>query len=443
LNSLAIGKYQKRAINIVVVASVLLTAVLVGIADTRNDEAIQLTDYVSAFYLAGKIVNQNSATLLYPQPLDASLRGAPFDVLGHKYLPATNAGNFFLFMYPPVVALMFTPLAYLAERLSLVVWQLISVLYLFGAAAIFKRFAHSSAPLWLLAASAYTLLCVMHNLVIGQIVILLGVLPITFGWLLWQREKDFLCGLAFAIAVLKPQFLVPILVLPVALLVGAWIRKDLLLIRSGVKMLAGLILGILFIFLVQTILTGPACLSGWLRCLGLVNRVMNGGTVTPWANHLFLSIPGLLGTALTDPSWQRLVPFLQGGIMIAATAFLGLTDYRIWQSRFTADEKRQLSLVCLFSLLPLMAVYLRDYDYALVVPAMWVVFFAMDRRSKIFPCAFQAIVATMIALNLQMILFVVLKGAAYSLVPWFTALALSIIGLRLCGQVSFRLWKEG
>src|SRR5277367_5960268 len=88
MNSLSIGTYQKAAIKIWVIASVLLTIGLVAIADSRNDSAIQLTDYVSAFYLAGKIVNQDNPVSLYPQPSDVSLRGAPFDVLGHKYLPA-------------------------------------------------------------------------------------------------------------------------------------------------------------------------------------------------------------------------------------------------------------------------------------------------------------------------------------------------------------------
>jgi len=439
LNSLSIGKYQKTAINIVVIASVFLTVVLVAIADLRNDAAIQLTDYVSAFYLAGKIVNQDSANMLYPQALDASLRGAPFDVLGHKYLPATSPGNFFLFMYPPLVAIVFAPLAHVAERLSLIIWQLISVLLLVGAAFVFKKTVNPPAPFLLICASAYTLLCVMHNLVIGQIVILIGILPITVGWLLWQREKDFLAGLVLSLVALKPQFLIPILVLPIALLIGASIKKELLLIRASVKWLAGLLLGIFLIFLLQLVVTGPACLSGWLRCLRMVNNVMTGATVTPWANHLFLSIPGLLGTALTDPFWQGLMPFLQGGIMILATIFLGFTDYRIWQSRFSPEEKKQLSLVCLFSLLPLMGVYLRDYDYALLVPAIWVVFFAIDRRSKIFPTAFQAILWTMIVLNLQMVLFACLQGTAYSLLPWFTAGALSLIGLRLCAKVSFQL----
>jgi len=435
LNSQSIGKYQKVAIRLWVVASLLLTLGLVGIADSRSDSAIQLTDYVSAFYLAGKIVNQNDAVSLYPHPTDLTLRGAPFDVLGHKYLPATSSGNFFLFMYPPLVALMFAPLALLTDRTSLLIWQLATMVLMLAAAYAFKKSEAVKQSFFIMAASAYTLFCVMHNLVIGQIVVLIGVIPLTAGWLLWRHQKNFRAGLAFSIIVLKPQLLIPIVVLPVAALIGGWLRKDQALVRSNLRLLAGMTLGVLLIFGLQICLAGVDSLVGWLRCLRLVNSVVVGESSTPWANHLFLSLPGLLGTTLNGPFWQRAMPSLQGGLLISAALFLGFTSNCIWKSGFSADDKKRVSLVCLYALIPLMAVYLRDYDYAILLPAMWVVFFAMNRQSPLFAPAYQFILWTIAILNLQMILFLLLQGSAYALAAWFTAIALSLVGVRLCLQL--------
>jgi len=194
--------------------------------------------------------------------------------------------------------------------------------------------------------------------------------------------------------------------------------------------------------LLQTILTGLACLRGWLHCLKLVNNVISGDIATPWANHLFLSLPGLIGTTWAGCFGPGIMPLLQAIIIGSASLFWGVTAYCIWRSGYSPVEKKQISLVCLFSLLPLMAGYLRDYDYVVVVPAMWVVFFAMDRQSKLFPCALQAILWTIGILDLQMILFVLLKGQAITLSAWFTGLALSFVGVRLCSRVAFKLCQE-
>jgi len=113
-------------IDLAVVLSVAFLATIVYV-DFADPGVTESSDYVSSFYVAGRLAASREFDRLYPEPDAVSFRDTAFNDSAHQLLlrlPERTTTNF---MYPPIVAWVFAPLSVLPPHVSLLAWQAISV----------------------------------------------------------------------------------------------------------------------------------------------------------------------------------------------------------------------------------------------------------------------------------------------------------------------------
>jgi hypothetical protein len=99
-------------------------------------------DYAE-FYLAGRTLNRHQPDRIYDQPAQ--------DAAYHRLVSGSSSSSSLPFLYPPVVALLFRPLAHLSYRWSLAAWLAVSAsLYAAGLLAL-RPLLRLSGEDWLTA----------------------------------------------------------------------------------------------------------------------------------------------------------------------------------------------------------------------------------------------------------------------------------------------------
>ncbi|HLJ69135.1 MAG TPA: glycosyltransferase family 87 protein [Chloroflexota bacterium] len=192
----------------VLVAMVLSYASLVS----SGDAGPRKSDFVP-YYGAASLVFAGHGGQLYNFSVVGSAERAavrPFHI-PHGVMP---------YLYPPFFAVALAPLAGLPLPVAFLLWFVLNCAVLAGTLLALRRVIridrHSSALYW---AAAISFFPVLLGLAQGQVsILLLGVITGTYRWL--QQSRNGLAGALLSLLIIKPAYLVPILL--VLVLHGRW-----------------------------------------------------------------------------------------------------------------------------------------------------------------------------------------------------------------------------
>ena len=339
-------------IDLAVVLSVafLATIVFVDFADPGVTEA---SDYVSSFYVAGRLAASGEFDRLYPGPDAVSFRDTAFNDAAHRLLPRLPKRTTTNFMYPPIVAWIFAPLSVLPPHVSLLVWQAISVSALGLSCLLLSRTTDIRARDLLLLSSLFfpTFMAVL----IGQAGIPFGLLPLSIGYWLMSRGSPFAAGFAWAGLALKPQFL------PAAGLMSLAYA-----VSGRMRLLAGMILGLCVWAALNYFLVPKGALTTWIRSLGVSDAIFSRDDYEVPV-HLLASIPADLMMRFSPESRGSLKPVLYG-------LSVGLGLLALWQCRkiLRSPLPEELGRLAVFTtsvaILPLTSPHLLYYDLVTLFP---------------------------------------------------------------------------
>jgi hypothetical protein len=227
------------------------------------------SDFVH-FYIAGQMTRTGHGTeLLDPssqlsaqQPLSEAVR---------------TRGRPFVYMHPPFETLLFAPFSYLPYPDAFLLWDLLSIVALLAVPILLRAelrvFQDFPVPLWLLIFLAF--FPVFALLLQGQDDALL-LLLITLAYLALRRKADFRAGCWLGLALIRPQFILPLIFI---LLPGGQLGA-----AAGFA-LTGLGLGILTVAAL-----GWPLLGGYARHLWSTEQTLNPGGNMPNLHGLFTSI---------------------------------------------------------------------------------------------------------------------------------------------------------
>ncbi len=357
--------------------------------DSQMQPLIHISDYLMTFHVAGSLAAHGQLSILYPPADSLTFAGMPFDRAAHALLAKMPASSVAEFMYMPLAAFVFVPFSFLPLHWSLFLWQLVSVAALaisvqclwlarpesesHPATAAPKTTTERSGVLGnslLRILAVLWLLPVCLTIWIGQVGLVFGMLPLSIGYLLLCRNKSFIAGLIWSLAVLKPQFLVPAFVVLFALLVGRQFRTA-----------AGLCAGLSLLLVFSVGVFGFGLNLDWLRCLKISDLVYSDPR-SGIATHIATSLPRTLILFFAGQS-QVPVKALSYGL---AAAIFGTALVAAWKSvrlsRFSGFSSNNLSetlripfLIGIF-VTPLVMPHFFLYDYCLFGLTLPLAFFA-------------------------------------------------------------------
>lgn len=214
--------------------------------------------------------------------------GNVYDVAAHSAAQLAffaQKGAHAAFFYPPMFLPFCFPFGLLPYFPALGAWLLVTGTAWVAAVRLWlRRFGIGFSPVVLCAAFPPVLITITH----GQTSFLLSALLGTGALLV--RERPWLAGAMFGLAVMKPQFglLVPI----VLLLTGEW------------RVIAGAVGGALALALVSTLAFGPQVWADWLAIGTAARDAMGDGSIghakmtSVFAGALLLGAPSDVATAL-------------------------------------------------------------------------------------------------------------------------------------------------
>jgi hypothetical protein len=346
---------RRVRVSFVLVRVVGILALLLPLSNPAPEPRIQQrVDYVSSFYVAGRLVAEGRARDVYPDPSATSFTTAPFNVFAHELLPDLPAEDTAYFQYSPLVAALFAPFSLLTPRASMIAWQLTSIGALAACALLLAPVTGRGVgdAFW----HSLLYLPVFQLLLIGHIGLPLGLLPLCAGYFLLRRGRPLWAGLAWSLLLLKPQFLPTVL-----LVVGA------LTLRGHFRSLAGFASGLAAQAVAIAVLM-PGLGSRWISAIGLGDTIFTNPEYR-YPTYLVVCLPGaglpLLPLELRDP-----IKLAAHGI----AALIGLHAlWRSWRLLEATGPERESGIPFVFLLgigvLPLVVPHLLSYDLSVVAVA--------------------------------------------------------------------------
>jgi len=196
----------------------------------------------------------------------------------------------------------------------------------------------------------------MATLWSGQMSLVVGLLPLTGGYLLFTRDRAFLAGLVWSFLSLKPQF---VFVPAVVILALAFARRF--------ECCAGFIVGVVGLIVSNIIFVPMAITISWLHSLQLGDALFSSG-VYKIRDYLITSLPANI--LLILPVGLR--PTVHWYVCTAAaTLWLVGTWHckKLVNSSLHAFSKISLILIVALFLLPIASPYLLYYDLCILLPA--------------------------------------------------------------------------
>ena len=160
----------------------------------------------TAFYAAGRLVNEGLASRVYDLPLVGWVE----HVAAHGPVGGTGTLPYF---NPPFFALPFAPLAHLSLQQAYQVWTVCCLILLAANCVILWRLAHPLATQWRIAivAGYLTLYPLLFGLRLGQFSLLLQ-LSIALAFVCLRGGRDRLAGASLSLLLIKPELLLPFVV---------------------------------------------------------------------------------------------------------------------------------------------------------------------------------------------------------------------------------------
>lgn len=333
-----------------------LTFVLLMIDTNLSDPTkFERSDYVMHFYIAGYVVGTGQASILYPTPNDPSLAESPFNQIAHSLLPHLSKDAISVFGYSPLLAwVLFQPLSKFRPHISLLVWQVISIVALIFSAVFLSRASKVKSSDILFLSSLF--LPIIATLWSGQLSLVVGLFPLSAGYFLLRKNHPAVAGFVWSFLILKPQFL------PVA----AFVAFALALSRRF-ECIGGIALGIIGITAANMTVVPVAVSMNWLYSVKLIEFIFSSGSYEI-PTHLMTCLPVNLLLALPIESRATFKWFTY-----SAAALLWLAA--LWKCKKTAesnlDESLKIPLILTVGifLLPLTSPRLLYYDLCLFLPA--------------------------------------------------------------------------
>ncbi|HEY9869000.1 MAG TPA: hypothetical protein V6D08_07525, partial [Candidatus Obscuribacterales bacterium] len=255
---------------------------------------------------------------------------------------------------------------------------------------------------------------VFHTLLIGQMGVIFGMLPVCLGYAWLCGNKPLRAGLVWSVLLLKPQFA------PVAAVICLSHA-----LRGRYRCLAGLVLGSFIFGMINIFVLGPEVAARWLHCLRLAEKTYE------FPSYLLVCLPGAL--LLAVPAGQRAIAKLP---IYGLSAAVGLSA--LWQSSRllgrACQQAHALALVLSSFATPLVVPHLLFYDLTCLVPAGFLIYARSagrqsDKLSR---------VATLVwlAINLYMAVFFLIGPR------WAPPLILTAVLLAAYLAVFAMLWRE-
>ncbi len=352
----------------------LLVLIIMYAIDFKLPDSLAISDYLMTFHTAGYIAAHGKWQFLYPAITATTFHGAPFDQISHQLLPRMPAWSVSEYMYMPLSAFIFAPYSTLKPELSLLCWQITSLLAI-AAAAYFvlsdgKNTAGKSS-VFLTAAATLSFLPATLTLWIGQVGLVFGLLPLAAGFHLLHR-LPLPAGLIFALLFLKPQMLV----LAVFLIVCELAQKR-------AQTLIGMTLGVIALAHANATVLGPQIFQDWLNCLKLSDKIFSD-PANGVAVHLATSLPRAV--LLTQPveAHATLKPIVYSIALLFMTVGLAVVAMLSHKSSPIKDAaiKANLSLILACLALPLVVPHLFIYDLCVIAPAFYLLFASHSESMK-------------------------------------------------------------
>jgi hypothetical protein len=294
---------RTKSFRLALAALAMLVVSLFVISDLALPGLVSISDYTTSFYVSSRLVVENRIADLYPAKTDTALAGTSYDRAAHAYLPALPKSMTAIFPYPPLVAVLLSPLAFLPQNIALLAFQIVCLGALFFAAALL-----GNRSLFLYS---FLFTPIIVTMWIGQLGILLGILVYAAGYHFLRKDRAALAGALWSLTLLKPQFaLVPIVVALVWLVKRRW------------QLLAGLASGAVLIGAVNFIAFGPDVVRSWLGAMKLTEAIYLSPTAGV-ARHLAVSVPRMILFNVPYEqlaSWRYVVYALSLIIFAAAVA---------------------------------------------------------------------------------------------------------------------------
>jgi hypothetical protein len=315
-----------------------------GAGDRSIAGPIKGADFLQ-FYTMGSLVRTGRPATIYDINAfhNAQVRLVP-----------ESAPEFYPPVYPPHVALLFTPFSGLTFRHALLLWSAITIacfgvivrsawrpvsnhlpdsVFAFAAAAAFP-------PFWSL---------VLH----GQVTILvLG--AFWAGWMALERERPYLAGVAFGLLLIKPQFAIPLAV--VAITCGEW------------SMIAGAVTSIAIQVGAALVLFRWAVLKAYLAFVPVMAQHGDLLEPKPFQSHSLRTLTRLAPSWIGMPLW------------VALSAVVLYCTVRVWRS--TAPLRVRFGMIVVASVL--VNPHLIVYDATvLVLPLIWFGAYVQEQSARL------------------------------------------------------------
>jgi len=325
----------------------------------------QNSDYLMTFYTAGELVREGNTAALYP-PADAgTFVDTAFDKAAHVILPLLPARATAEYMYMPAVAGFFVPFSLMGPSISLLAWQVVSLAALAVCALLFSSKFNPESDQQGLKASAFwvalSLIPLAISIWIGQVSVVFGLLPFMTGMFFILKKKDFLGGLIWSLTIIKPQFLVPALMLTVALAAS-----------KRFKPMVGVAVGATAFAILNLAVFSGSLVGHWLTTLKLA-EIVYSDLKFGVAQHIATSLPRAIILLLPVSQHAIAKP-----IVYAMSAILGGAGLyfcvKLMRSKLPDANKLALAaIVCIFAT-PIIVPHVFFYDYAIFIAAGFLIY---------------------------------------------------------------------
>jgi hypothetical protein len=300
-----------------------------------RQERVRGRDFMH-FYLAGRIVARGESNRLYDQGYFLELQRSLVEI-NEKCPP-------YFSVYPPSVALLFSPLGGLPYGRAIVIWWLIqAVCFLVAGSLLFRELSplpgwrHTA---WLGMIAFYPVINTFWN---GQLAALLLLVLVT-GVELRRRDYSTMGGVVLSLSAMKPQF---------AAGIALW-----LLLRRDLRTGAGFCLGLLVQALGVLTVLPPQVFAAFADNTRLYAQFLRVHQNTPDHQHALAGIlVDLFGGDFSR--WAMLAQLL-------VTAYAGSLLYRIVRSRRQGSGLVEASAGVLFTLLATPHLLTYDLSYLLI-----------------------------------------------------------------------------
>lgn len=423
--------FTRRELMTVGLVSLLFTLMALAAYDTLSSDWLAHNDFCALFYTAGTMLREGHGNALYLPAGSHSFAHTPFDLCAHRLFPELSARTEAIFLYPPPVSFVFVPFSCLPSRASLIAWQLTLLAAIAFTALIFAGSIRGSRLPFL---SLFTLVPVLHSLLLGQPTVLFALLPLVSGYVLWKRNRYGAAGLLWSVLWLKAQIL-----LPLATVLAGWAVAMIKLQAGGGQrarlwdcawMAGGLASGTAILWISSVFVCGPGSVTGWLALL----HEFSEQYFSKAADFSYLhagSLPAA-ATVLVSPGSLSTYALVIKPLIAAAFAALFLISYRLMNSALSDGPKRDLALVLCIGALPVLSPYFRTYDLLLLVVVLWI---ALENpvESRVKQRIKELLLFSWVGLGLFFFTGSWLPGSGYVLLALL--FGISVLYIRLCLEV--------